>query len=99
MAVNPDYPTDQTILAGGGHDLFYASWKGYGIFRSLDGGATWGAPGGPADGAVLDAAFSPRWHDDGMAMAGLWQGVWITHDRGATWQQLSGSEMGGPASC
>ena len=65
-------------------------------FRSLDGGATWGAPGGPTDGAVLDAAFSPRWHDDGTAIAGLWQGIWITHDRGATWQQLSGIEMGGP---
>ncbi len=96
VAVNPDYPSDQTILAGGGHDLFYASWKGYGIFRSLDGGATWGAPGGPTDGAVLDAAFSPRWHDDGTAIAGLWQGIWITHDRGATWQQMSGSETGGP---
>ncbi|MFN8466900.1 MAG: sialidase family protein [Caldilineaceae bacterium] len=96
VAVNPDYPSDQTILAGGGHDLFYASWKGYGIFRSLDGGATWGAPGGPTDGAVLDAAFSPRWHDDGIAIAGLWQGVWITHDRGATWQQLSGGEMSAP---
>jgi photosystem II stability/assembly factor-like uncharacterized protein len=96
VAVNPDYPSDQTILAGGGHDLFYASWKGYGIFRSLDGGATWGVPGGPTDGAVLNATFSPRWHDDEMAIAGLWQGVWITHDRGATWQQLSGVDTGGP---
>ena len=96
IAINPDYPGDQTVLAGGGHDLLYASWKGYGIFRSLDGGASWSPPGGPTDGALLDVAFSPRWHNDGMAVAGLWQGFWITHDRGATWQQLSGDDIGAP---
>jgi hypothetical protein len=95
LAVNPNYPAaDQTLLAGGGHDLFYASWKGAGIFRSPDGGLTWGAPAGPVDGAVLDVAFSPRWVDDSTAVAGLWDGAWITHDRGATWHLFAAGNEG-----
>jgi hypothetical protein len=51
---------------------------------------------GPPKGAVLYVAFSPRWQQDGLAIAGLWQGVWVTHDRGASWRQLSGQEKGQP---
>ena len=97
IAINPDFPADQTVLAGGGQDMLYASWLGDGIFRSLDGGQTWGAPGGRANGALMDVAFSPRWQEDGMAVAGFYQGVWTTHDRGATWQQKSDIDTGGPA--
>jgi photosystem II stability/assembly factor-like uncharacterized protein len=96
LALNPNYPADQTVFAGGWHDWFHASWKGYGLFRSLDSGMTWGPPGIPADGSVLDVAFSPAWHTDGFAAAGLWQGVWLTHDRGETWQQVSGMDIGAP---
>ena len=77
--------------------MFYASWLGQGIFRSLDGGLTWGDPGGPSNGAVMDLAFSPRWADDGVAAAALWQGIWTTHDHGVSWQQVSDIETGGPA--
>lgn len=96
VALNPNYPADLTVLAGGGLDTGYASWLGEGIFRSLDGGRTWEAPRGPANGALMDVAFSPRWQDDGMAAAGFYQGIWTTHDRGATWKQISGIDFGGP---
>jgi photosystem II stability/assembly factor-like uncharacterized protein len=97
LALNPNYPADPIALAGGGRDFGYASWGGLGIFRSQDGGLTWPDRGGPSNGALLDVAFSPKWENDGYALAGLWQGLWSTGDRGASWQQLSSLETGGPA--
>ena len=97
IAINPNFPTDQTVLAGGGQDMLYASWLGDGIFRSQDGGQTWDAPDGLADGALMDVAFSPHWQEDGMAVAGFYQGVWTTYDRGATWQRKSDINTDGPA--
>lgn len=97
LALNPAYPADPHVLAGGGVDLGYASWAGMGIFRSQDGGLTWAEPGGPSNGALFDVAYSSDWAGDGFAVAGLWDGVWATDDRGATWHRLSSLDTGGPA--
>ena len=97
LALNPDYPADGTVLAGGAIDLGHASFGGLGLFRSQDGGVTWPDRGGPPTGAVFDVAYSPNWTADGFAAAGLWSGVWVTGDRGATWRQVSSLETGGPA--
>jgi photosystem II stability/assembly factor-like uncharacterized protein len=90
IAFNPAYPADGSVLAGGGHDYTRGVWYGDGIFRSPDGGLTWGTPGGPPRGALLAVAFSPRWQDDGFAAAGFWQGLWLTRDRGETWELVLG---------
>ena len=97
LALNPEFPADSTVLAGGAADLGHASFGGLGIFRSLDGGLTWPDRGGPSHGAVFDVAYSPTWTADGFALAGLWDGAWVTNDRGATWRQVSSLETGGPA--
>ncbi len=97
LALSPDYPADGTVLAGGAMDLGHASFGGLGLFRSQDGGVTWPERGGPSTGAVFDVAYSPNWTADGFAAAGLWGGVWVTDDRGATWRQVSSLETGGPA--
>lgn len=97
LSLNPDYPADATVLAGGVADLGHASFGGLGLFRSQDGGVTWPDRGGPSNGAVFDVAYSPNWAADGFALAGLWNGVWVTADRGATWRQVSSLETGGPA--
>jgi photosystem II stability/assembly factor-like uncharacterized protein len=89
LAFNPAYPTDQTVLAGGGRSTSTTTMQGLGVFRSLDGGLTWPGRFGPAEGALMDVAFSPDWQSDGYAVAGFWQGVWSTNDRGVTWQMLS----------
>lgn len=89
IALNPAYPADPTVLAGGGRPSGLDTWEGLGVFRSLDGGLTWAYRDGLERGALMDAAFSPNWQSDGFAVAGFWQGVWSTTDRGATWKMLS----------
>jgi len=89
LAVNPNYPTDPTVLAGGNRDFGYASWSGTGLFRSLDGGLTWHDRGGPSQAGVFDVAFSPDWGNDQFAVAGLFPNVWSTADGGNTWQAIS----------
>jgi photosystem II stability/assembly factor-like uncharacterized protein len=89
LALNPNYPADPTVLAGGGRPSGIDTMAGFGLFRSLDGGLTWADPGGLSNGALMDAAFSPAWQSDGFALAGFWQGVWSTTDGGDTWQMLS----------
>lgn len=96
LSLNPDYPTDPVVFAGGGRDFGHASWGGFGVFRSNDGGLTWPDRGGPENGALFDVAFSPDWQNDGYALAAFWLGLWSTTDRGASWRQLSSLETGGP---
>ena len=99
LAVSPTFATDSLVLAGGGRDFGHGTWAGRGIFRSDNGGYIWTPSGGPENGAVLDVAFSPQWATDGLALAGLWQGAWVTTDGGTNWQQLTGLSIsnGGPA--
>lgn len=96
LAVNPHYPTDPTVFAGGGREFSSATWLGLGIFGSHDGGLTWPDRSGPSNGALLDVAFSPGWQSDGFAAAALFQGVWSTSDRGATWQRRFNNDDSGP---
>jgi photosystem II stability/assembly factor-like uncharacterized protein len=88
LALSPTFAADRLVFGGGGRDFGRASWAGSGIFRSDDGGYNWRARGGPTNGAVLDISFSPNWAEDGLALAGLWEGVWQTTDAGASWNQL-----------
>jgi photosystem II stability/assembly factor-like uncharacterized protein len=97
IALSPTYAQDRLVLAGGGFDLGRASWAGRGLFRSDDGGLTWPSRSGPQNGALLDVAFSPAWATDHFALAGYWFGLWSTTDGGATWQQISSMETGGPS--
>jgi photosystem II stability/assembly factor-like uncharacterized protein len=96
LALNPDYPADPTVLAGGGRSSGIDTMEGLGIFRSLDGGLTWADRSGLPNGALMDVAFSPDWQSDGFALAGFWQGAWSTADRGETWQMLSSLPNSGP---
>ena len=97
LALSPTYAQDRLVLAGGGYDLGRGSWAGRGLFRSDDGGLTWPGHSGPANGALMDVAFSPTWASDRYALAGFWFGLWSTSDGGATWQQISSMETGGPS--
>jgi len=96
LAVNPHYPTDPLLFAGGGRNLGHGSMGGRGLFRSQDGGVTWSGGFGLDNGAVMDVAISPQWVSDGTAIAGLWQGIWATTDAGASWQALSSFPGSGP---
>jgi photosystem II stability/assembly factor-like uncharacterized protein len=96
LAVNPQYPNDPVVFAGGGREVSSNTWLGLGVFGSHDGGLTWPDRSGPANGAALDIAFSPSWQSDGYAAVAFFQDVWSTGDRGATWQQLPSSAGGGP---
>ena len=97
IALSPGFEFDRLVYAGGGRDFGRGSWAGWGIFRSDDAGRTWDTRSGPTNGAVLDFGFSPTWAADGVALAGLWQGLWRTTDAGGTWTQLTSLETGGPS--
>jgi photosystem II stability/assembly factor-like uncharacterized protein len=96
LALNPQFPADPTVFAGGGREFSSATWQGLGIFGSHDGGLTWPDRSGPHGGTVLDLAFSPDWQHDGFAAAALFEGVWLTADRGATWTKAPATEGSGP---
>ena len=97
IAFSPEVGADRVIFAGGGRDFGRGAWAGRGLFRSRNDGRDWEFGGTLANGAVLDIAVSPNWGSDHLALAGLWQGVWLTTDAGATWQQLEGfNPSGGP---
>ena len=57
------------------------SWRGF--LRSTDAGASW-TPVGPEE--VYEVAFSPHWDRDGGAWAATPRGLFVTRDRGETWQ-------------
>lgn len=95
LALSPNFASDHAVLGGGGHDFGRASWGGRGIFHSSDGGFHWSFAGGAANGAVLDLTLSPGWPAHGVGAAAFWQGVWVTTDAGASWQQTSGIEIPG----
>jgi photosystem II stability/assembly factor-like uncharacterized protein len=61
-----------------------------GVFRSGDDGATWEQLPGMREHQVWSLAASPA--DPSLIAAGTEQGLFITHDRGESWQPLSLSE-------
>ena len=81
------------FLPPGGDLLFALDWS-YRLYRSDDGGRTWGRVGGglPAQW-VLDLAFSPHFAQDRTLWAGLATGdqgfgVWQSTDGGRSWRMV-----------
>jgi photosystem II stability/assembly factor-like uncharacterized protein len=72
-------------VAPGEPNTLYASTHGTGIFKSLDGGATWSSASvGLGDPAPQTVAIAPN--------GGLWaagEGLWRSRDGGAHWQAVA----------
>lgn len=77
-----------TCLVGGGDCLLAGSFAD-GIFRSEDGGKSWGARNhGLFDHSINCLALSPRFADDGTVYAGTSTGIYISHNGGRLWHDL-----------
>jgi photosystem II stability/assembly factor-like uncharacterized protein len=80
LAISPDFDNDECVFAGTGSGLFISqtsgkSWKEIKI------------PVGYA--AVLSLAISPTFARDGTLLVGTeGAGLWLTQDRGLSWQRL-----------
>ena len=70
------------------HVLFAAS-SSRGVYRSLDGGASWSSVARGIPRAIVDLALSPR-GDDVVYAAGGASGLFRTVDGGATWTAVEG---------
>jgi photosystem II stability/assembly factor-like uncharacterized protein len=94
IAVSPDYGRDSTLLAAAYWYLEPAGRHQYGVFRSVDGGATWAeaSVGLPKGVEVRGVAFSPRYVFDRFAYATTEHQLYRSCDGGATW-----TAVGAPA--
>lgn len=81
LELSPAFATDRTILAG--------TWTEGGIFRSLDGGASWHGVNGGLDSSAarwIDSlAFSPAFSSDATVIAGTRAGPYKSVNGGASW--------------
>ena len=71
--------------------VVYAATRGNGVLRSDDGGETWNKPnrGKAGPGKVKCVTIDP--HDYNTVYAGGEPiAVWVTHDRGESWESLDG---------
>lgn len=76
--ISPAVASDPVVFAG--------SASGRGIYQSTDGGSSWHASGLAGQFATSIAA-SPTYAVDGTVFVGTaGHGVYLSHDRGATWQ-------------
>ncbi len=84
LAMSPDLPRDQLILAG-----VVGDYKG--LIASTDGGETWDPVSGlPAEG-IYGLAFSPHFSSDRTIYVGTIQsGVYRSLSGGATWAHFEG---------
>ena len=83
IVASPDYARDRTLFAILENRLY----------KSADGGATWGLVGGglPADGWVTSVALSPHYADDGTLLAAASTasaggGIYRSTDGGRSWR-------------
>ncbi|MBM2827376.1 MAG: hypothetical protein HW403_1440, partial [Dehalococcoidia bacterium] len=78
VAVSPTFCSGYSIFAG--------TWA-HGLFKSIDGGASWSwVSGYPTTASVRAMTFSPKFQQDGTAYVASWgYGVYVTRDGGATW--------------
>lgn len=79
MAISPGFADDDTLFIG----------TETGVFRSTNGGRAWRESSLPVGFVpVLSLALSPGFADDGMLFAGTeGAGLWVSCDRGQTWEQ------------
>ena len=80
VAIQPDNPLRA-----------YAATRGDGVLRTEDGGQTWSKPnrGKAGPGKVKCVTIDP--HDNHTIYAGSEPiAIWVTHDRGMTWESLDG---------
>ena len=82
LAISPAYASDRAVFAG--------ISAGQGIYRSTTGGSGWSFLSGTADFYIQALAISPYYPCDGILYAGeASDGVYRSHDRGATWAQIN----------
>jgi photosystem II stability/assembly factor-like uncharacterized protein len=81
LALSPGYASDRALFAG---------TSGDGVFKSTDGGASWGAVNtGLANLDVRALALSPGYVSDQTIFAGTWGGgVFKSNDGGASWNAV-----------
>jgi photosystem II stability/assembly factor-like uncharacterized protein len=65
-----------------------------GVYRSVDGGASWVQLPGVRRKQVWSLAYWPA--DSNVIAAGTQDGVYLTHDGGENWAQISSLDSGGP---
>ncbi|HUW14652.1 MAG TPA: hypothetical protein VM537_33335, partial [Anaerolineae bacterium] len=87
LAISPDFGKDETLFAA----------VESGIFRSTNGGRAWREVPFPVELApVLSLALSPAYATDGTLFAGTEaHGLFVTRDRGQTWDRLGEAMIGG----
>lgn len=93
LALSPAFAEDGVAFAGGWRTGANGPADGYGIRRTIDGGATWEplfASPPWSQLTVMDLAISPGFDADGMAFAATDNGVLRTINRGNTWERLHG---------
>ncbi len=88
----PDPGAGILSLATGPDGLVIAGTLGRGIFIGADGGATWNASPGLQNAIVFDLSVSS--FDASMLYAGTSAGLYVSRDRGSTWDLL-GVELDG----
>jgi DNA-binding beta-propeller fold protein YncE/photosystem II stability/assembly factor-like uncharacterized protein len=80
IAFSPGYATDRTA---------YAWLKNQGLYRSTDGGASWGQVFEEDGWSVQSLVLSPRFPTDGMLLGALFGRLHQSLDGGLTWRDLS----------
>jgi hypothetical protein len=86
VVVQPGSGLPGTVFAGVGNQGRYVTGCIGGIYRSLDGGATWTLEEtGPVSDLVVKPGTATTWY---AAFMGF--GIWRSIDDGATWGQLGG---------
>jgi uncharacterized protein YycO len=92
LAISPDYANDHTIFAGCGR----AFDNGYncGVYRSTDGGATWGVVNqGLIYQEVGALAISPNYKNDQTLFVTVWAGgVYRSTDGGTSWVEVNNGQ-------
>jgi photosystem II stability/assembly factor-like uncharacterized protein len=90
LAISPAFAGDETLLAG----------TESGIFRSTNGGRAWREVELPSGfETMLALTFSPNYASDGVIYAGTeTSGLFLSNDRGRTWQRLAEETLTGAVS-
>lgn len=66
----------------------FAAPSAGGLLASTDGGMSWSLTSFPGDRQVLAIAPSPIFETDGTVFVGTDHGIWVSRNRGASWQSI-----------